>query len=83
MGIDIDDPDIMNDEYEEALLELSLHYNERSTISRKEEEVFKSIYSLPLTEINESIQIDVCSTDLEDNVQQVALTLFQEQLGEE
>ena len=61
---------------------MSLHYNERSTISREEEEVFKSIYSLPLTKINESIQIDVCSPDLEDNVQEPALTLFQEQLGE-
>ena len=69
MGIDIDDPDIMNDQFEEALLELSLHYNERSTISCEEEEVFKSIHSLPLTEINESIQTDVYSPDLEGNMQ--------------
>ena len=83
IGIDIDDPDIMSDQIEEALFELSLHYNERSTVSCEEEEVFKSTYFPPLTEINENIQIGVCSPDIEDNMQEEAQTLFQEQLGEE
>ena len=83
IGIDIDDLDIMSDQFEEALLELSLHYNERSTVSCEEEEVLKPTYFPSLTEINEDIQFDVCSLDIEDNMLQVVLTLFQEQLGEE
>ena len=83
MGIDINDPDIMIDEIEEALFELPLHYNGRLAVSCEEEEVFKSTYFPPLTKINENIQFDVCSPDIEDNMQEATQNLFQEQSGEE
>lgn len=74
IGIDIDDPDIMSDQFEEALFELSLHYSESSIVSCEEEEGLEPTYFSSLTEINEDIQFDVCSPDVEDNIQEVAQT---------
>lgn len=68
MGIDINGPAIMIDQIEEALFKLPLHYNERLAGSCEEEEVFKSTYFCALTEINENIEFDVCSPDIEDNM---------------
>ena len=83
MGIDIDNPDIMIDEIDEALLEFPLNYNERLAVSCEEEEVFKSRYFSPLTEINEHMQFDIFSPDIEDNMQEAAQNAFQEQSGED
>ena len=80
MWIDIDNLDIMIDQIEEALFEFPLHYNERLVVSCEKEEVFKSTYFSPLIEINEHMQFDVCSPDIEDNMQEVSQNLFQEQI---
>ena len=69
----------MDDETEEALFELPLHQDERSTVSCEEEEVFKSTYFSPLTEINEHMQLDICSHDIENNMQEAAQNLVDQE----